>query len=284
MKLVNNNLSPIPFYDNLEMQNHRRDYSFGQIYDLVIKGNMLIPFQAIVDSSVQSIEKVELYYVNGALYADITEHIKENGLSIIQYPYFCVIRYPGNLPLVDIRAEGRYFIVMRTNAGYIYSDIFTVSNKVNSFLQLEYWNNNNFGLKNGIVDFSDAFKFRVYLPTQIGKPEYKFEEEVTERMGYSFVESQVSKKIYEFTFLAPEYLCDALRIVRLCENKTITSGNLIYDMTTFSMGVSWEEQGDLAAVECEFETDTVIANVGGYEPVPLGGDYNIDYNSDFNNE
>ena len=130
---------------------------------------------------------------------------------------------------------------------------------------------------------SDSFKFKCYLPTQIGKPEYDFEEEATERMGYTFIESQVSKKLYKFTFLAPEYLCDALRIVRLCNDKQITSKGQVYGLTTFNMKPEWEEQGDLAAVECEFETDTVISNIGGYEPV-LGGDFNNDFNNDFNTD
>ena len=55
-------------------------------------------------------------------------------------------------------------------------------------------------------------------------------------------------------------------------------------MITFNMDVNWEEQGDLAAVECEFETDTVIANLGGRYRTPLGGEYNKDYNNDYNKE
>ena len=100
-------------------------------------------------------------------------------------------------------------------------------------------------------------------------------------MGYTFIESQVSKKIYKFTFIAPEYLCDALRIVRLCENKRITNKSQVYDLTTFNMEPKWEDQGDLASVECEFETDTVIANIGGYTPELAGGDFNDDYNNDY---
>ena len=169
--------------------------------------------------------------------------------------------------------------------GIIYSDVFTVTNKVDDYLLLEYSNSYNFELKGGIVDFSDNFKFRCYLNTQVGRPEYDFEEEATERMGYTFIESQVSKKIYKFTFLAPEYLCDALRIVRLCENKQAISKKQVYDMTTFNMEPDWQDQGDLAAVECEFETDTVIANIGGYMPEqPLGGDYSNDFNNDFDIE
>lgn len=283
MKLVNNNISPLPFYDNLALQNHRKDYAFGQVYPLITYKNMLLPFQVVLASGT-SISWVRLYNYNTGTYTTITTSMKENGLTIKSYTGFKLLKYPGTLPIVEIKHEGLYYLAISISGlGIIYSDVFTVTNKVDDYLLLEYYNSYNFELKNGVVDFSDNFKFRCYLNTQIGKPEYDFEEEATERMGYTFIESQVSKKIYKFTFVAPEYLCDALRIVRLCENKQITSKLQTYDLTTFSMEPEWEDQGDLAAVECEFETDTVIANIGGYEPeLAKNGDFNNDFNNDFN--
>ena len=282
MKSVNNNISPLPFYDNIALQNHRKDYAFGQVYQLITYRNMLLPFQVVLASGT-SVNWVRLYNFNTGEYTDITTSIKENGLQIKSFTGFKLLKYPGTLPIVGIVHEGQYYLaIFISNLGIIYSDIFTVCNKVDDYLLIEYSNSYNFELKNGIVDFSDNFKFKCYLNTQVGKPEYDFEEEATERMGYTFIESQVSKKIYKFTFIAPEYLCDALRIVRLCENKQITSKSQVYDLTTFNMEPKWEDQGDLASVECEFETDTVIANIGGYEPTLLGGDFNNDYNNDFN--
>lgn len=281
MKLVNNNISPLPFYDNLALQNHRKDYAFGQVYPLITYKNMLLPFQVVLASGT-AINWVRLYNFNTGAYTTITTSMKENGLVIKSYTNFKLLKYPGTLPIVEIKHEGLYYLAISISGlGAIYSDIFTVTNKVGDYLLLEYYNSYNFELKNGIVDFSDNFKFRCYLNTQIGKPKYDFEEEATERMGYTFIESQVSKKIYKFTFIAPEYLCDALRIVRLCENKQITSKLQTYDLTTFSMEPEWEDQGDLAAVECEFETDTVIANIGGYIPETIDGDFNSDFNNDF---
>ena len=281
MKQINNNISPFPFYDDISRQNHRKDYAFGQIYPLAIYKNMLLPFQFCVSSGT-SVSEAKLYTIGGALAADILSNLKENGLVVKSYAGFKLVKYPGTLPVNAIKHEGQYYIRLRLNSGkYFYSDIFTVYNRVDDYLELEYRNSYNFELKNGVVDFSDNFKFKCYLPSQIGKPEYDFEEEATERMGYTFIESQVSKKLYKFTFLAPEYLCDALRIVRLCNDKQITSKGQIYDLTTFNMRPEWEEQGDLAAVECEFETDTVISNIGGYEPELLGGDFNNDFNNDF---
>ena len=50
MKQINNNISPLPFYDDISLQNHRKDYTFGQIYPLVVYRNMLLPFQFCVSS------------------------------------------------------------------------------------------------------------------------------------------------------------------------------------------------------------------------------------------
>lgn len=284
MKLVNNNISPLPFYDNIALQNHRKDYAFSQVYQLITYKNMLLPFQVVISKGT-SISWVRLYDFNTEKYIDITNSMKENGLIIKSFTDFKLLKYPGTLPIVEIKHEGLYYLAINiSDLGTIYSDIFTVTNRVSDYLLIEYSNSYNFELRNGIVDFSDNFAFKCYLNTQIGKPEYDFEEEATERIGYTFIESQVSKKIYKFTFLAPEYLCDALRIVRLCENKQITSKQQIYDAITFNIEPNWEDQGDLASVECEFETDTVIANIGGYTPKLAGGDFNIDFNNDFDIE
>lgn len=286
MKLVNNNISPLPFYDNIALQNHRKDYAFGQVYPLITYKNMLLPFQVVLSGGTR-VESVKLFDFNTGASTDITASIKENGLTLKSYNGFKLLKYPGTLPIAEIKHEGLYYLAIEIKVlssiknEVIFSDVFTVTNRVDDYLIIEYYNSYNFELKNGIVDFSDNFKFKCYLNTQIGKPEYDFEEEATERMGYTFIESQVSKKIYKFTFLAPEYLCDALRIVRLCENKQIISKLQTYDVSTFSMEPEWEDQGDLASVECEFETDTVVANIGGYMPALAGGDFNDDYDEDY---
>lgn len=281
MKLINNNISPLPFYNDIALQNHHKDYAFGQIYPLVIYRNMLLPFQVVLTKGT-GINYVRLCEHLTQDWLDITENMVENGLAVKSYTGFSILKYPGTLPIVKIKHEGRYYLeISISGLGIIYSDVFTVCNNVDDYLLIEYHNSYNFEFTNGIIDFSDNFKFKCYLNTQVGKPEYSFEEEATERMGYTFIESQVSKKIYRFTFLAPEYLCDALRIVRLCDNKRITSKSRVYELTTFSMEPEWEEQGDLAAVPCEFETDTVIANIGAYREEPRGGDYDEDYNEDY---
>lgn len=281
IKLINNNLSPLPFYDSIIFQNHRKDYAFGQVYNLITYRNMLLPFQVVLSKG-ESILSVKLHVFDTDEILDITSSMLENGLALKKNHSFTILRYPGTLPVVDMHYEGRFYLEIQIDEERIYSEVFVACNNVDNYLLLEYRNSYNFRLKNGIVDFSDNFRFKCYINTQIGKPEYAFEEEATDRMGYSFIESQVSKKVYKFTFVAPEYMCDALRIVRLCEDKQVTSRGVSYEMTTFNMEPDWEDQGDLAAVDCEFETDTVIANIGGYEPEEFGGEYNEDFNNDYN--
>lgn len=280
MKLINNNISPLPFYDSIDLQNHRKDYAFGNIYPLIIHKNILLPFQVLISSG-SAINWVRLHDFNSGKYLDITSQLIDNGLILKSYSNFSILKYPGKFPINGIGHEGRFYLsISIQDLGTIYSDIFTSSNTLNGFIHIEYSNLYSFELNGGIIDFSDGFSFECYLPAQIGKPEYEFEEEATERMGYSFIESQVSKKVYKFTFLAPEYMCDALRIIRLCSDKRITDDKLLYNMTSFNMRPQWEEQGDLASVECEFETDTVVSNLGGYLS-DAKGDFNDDFNDDF---
>lgn len=280
MMTVNSNISPLPFYDDISKQNHRKPYAFGNICPLIVS-SMLIPFQVVIQSG-SSIQWARLYNFETGKYIDITKSLINNGLGIKSIEGLKVLKYAAALPIPEIKFEGfHYLAISISGLGILYSDIFSIVNDTDKYLCLQYSNDYAFSFKKGIVDFSDNFIFRCYLDTKIGRPEYSFEEEVTERMGYSFIESQVSKKIYKFTFIAPEYLCDALRIVRMCKSKKIISDNEEYDLISFSMDPKWQDQGDLASVECEFETDNIIANIGGYSAAKLAGDFNNDFNNDF---
>lgn len=275
--LVNNNISPLPFYESLSLQNHRKDYAFGQIYPLIFPLGRVLPFQVVIPESVTTLNSARLINYTDNTVTDITVALRNTGLEIKSFSGFNLVRYfsDANLTGVSLK-EGRYYIQLNLQGLTLYSDIFTFTTGYSTYLHLTYSNDYSLKLKKGVVDFSNDFAFECYINTQIGKPEYIFEEEATERMGYTFIESQVSKKLYKFNFLAPEFLCDALRIVRLCNNKAITCNGQDYDITTFSIDPKWEEQGDLASVDAEFETDTVLGNIGG-----LSGDFNTEFNNDY---
>lgn len=283
MIIIGPNISPLPFYDDISMQNHRKEYSFGQIYPLIVHSGNILPFQFLLQVS-SDIEEVQLHPLGRALnageYIDITASMKQAGLSVKNVSGYSVVKYPATGSIPEIKSEGFYYIAMRLSGlGWLYSEVFNVRNDISSCLFLEYRNSHSFEIKNGIIDFSEDFKFKCYIDTLIGKPEYTFEEEATERMGRTFIETQVSKKVFKFSFVAPEYLCDALRLVRLCDSRYIYSKGQSYDATLFSIEPQWLDQGDLASVNAEFETDDVIAGIGGYSID--AGDFNNDFNNDY---
>lgn len=278
-------LSPLRFYDNLSKQNHRKSYAYGHISPLIMPFNTLDPFQFVLINNTDQI--IDAYLIDAKtderITGNILKQLEEAGFTHKNIGGLRLVTFPGIFPLLDIKYEGEYYLLLQSNIGYdYYSEVFCFTNTSDDCLTLEYWNPEaDFLIKNGIISFADNFRFKIRLRTELGKPEYKFEEEATKRLGYSFIESQVSSKIYKFNAVIPEYLCDALRIVRLCSNKTIESKGETYDMITFDMDVDWQDQGDLASVNCEFQVDNILVNLGGYSAQPSGGDYNEDFNNDY---
>ena len=284
-------LSPLKFYDSLDKQEFRKTYAYGHISPLITKANTISPFQFVVsDTRLSFIAQVNVVSVNTGERIDITEQIKDSGLQLISVDGYTILILKENFPIVNLVYEGHYYLTIAlAGIGYdqvFYSEVFCYTNSLDDCLEIEYWNKTgDFAIKNGIITFQDDFRFKLYLKSELGKPEYSFEEESTKRLGYSFIESQVSKKIYRFNTVVPEYLCDAMRLIRLCSNKTLKSKGEAYDMLSFEMDVDWQTQGDLASVTCEFETDNVLVNLGGFVPEELGGDFrNAHYDDDFDNQ
>ena len=280
------NISPLPFYTDLSQQHHRKSYAFGQIYPLISEGKYLLPFQFIVKGSEVVSEfnedydsaydkgnslgesnvliiGVQLVDFNTGVAANIMSDMTSGRLSFESLGNdLYIFKYPAVLPITAISHEGPYYLKIQLTIGTIYSEVFVSSNDVSNYIKIDYGNTYNLQMSEGYIDFSDDFRFKCYIAAEIGKPEYTFEEEAIVRMGYSFVESQVSKKTYRFVCVAPEYLCDALRVIRLCNSKRIYTKHAYYSPFSFSINPTWEEQGDLASVECEFETDSIIQNIG----------------------
>lgn len=260
-------LSPLKFYDDASKQCHRKSYAFGHVSPLLTFFHIIPPFQFVLPDSIS----INSIYVRNLKDERVTGNVlssfQEAGLTITEVSDFRVLCYPGNQLILSTLSEGQYYleINLSNNVSY-YSEVFCFENRTDNYLEIEYWNESgNFFLKDGVVSFENDFHFYILLETELGKPEYSFEEEVTKRLGYSFVESQVSKKTYKFNTLLPEFICDAMRIIRMCDNKIIRSKNDEYEAITFEVDTSWQNQGDLASVTCEFETDNVMVNIGGFK-------------------
>lgn len=135
-----------------------------------------------------------------------------------------------------------------------------------NYVKLEYWNDEKLAYPNGFVTTGtdNDFKFQMYIPTTFFKPKYEFEEEITKRAGYKFLELQTCNKVFGFSFLAPEYICDALRLVRLSDYIRFTHDGEYYNALNFEYNPDWQDNGYLAAIECQFETDTIIQKLPSF--------------------
>lgn len=278
-------ISPLKFYDDFHKQNRYRSFAYGYVAPLITNPNVVSPFQLIVSGNVSEVY-VRSANTNKRVTDNVVERFKDAGLRNVSKNSYNILLFLGIFPLSGvIDYEGQYWLEIHSGEWY-YSEVFCFDNNIDDCLKVEYWNpEGDFALKNGIIVLgSENFHFILLLKSELGKPEYSFEEEATKRLGYSFIESQVSKKTYKFNTVIPEYLCDAMRIIRLCSQKKITCKGETYDAITFNMEVDWQEQGDLASVTCEFDVDNIITNLGGFKHEALGGDFNNDYNNDYDIE
>lgn len=284
--IQNNNISVLPWYTSIEQQNHRKSYAYGTIYPLFTPKRTLLPFQIMRNTSSRNITGAQLYDKNGVLFADITTALKETGLQIVPFASlgYDVIVYPSLLPFAIDTPDGIYYARMTDGVNVWYSEMFTIVGDLSGYLKIEWYDVENFVFDAGqIVYQNPKFHNVLYLCTELGKPEYPFEEEGETRDGYFFPEKQISEKTYRCMALAPEYLCDVMRFIRMSDKVFVTDKyGRQYDCDTFLITPKWQTQGDLASVEIEFETATVAKKIGrGYITPGRKGDFNNDFNNDF---
>ena len=284
--IQNNNISVLPFYTSIDEQNHRKSYAYGKIYPLFVPADMLLPFQIIRNTRANDVTSVVLYDKTGKQVADITTNMKETGLQIVRFQSFRydVILYPSILPMPLNQLDGIYYMTLSDGVQTWYSEMFTVVQDVSAYLKIQWWDVENLVFDAGQIVYTEPnYKNTLYLCTELGKPEYEFEEDGEERDGYFFPEKQISVKTYKCTILAPEYLCDVMRFIRMADYIHITDKyGREYDCDTFLITPKWETQGDLASVEIEFKTNTVVKKIGRGYILGNKGDFNEDFNTDFN--
>lgn len=283
----NNNISVLPWYNTLGEQNHRKSYAYGAIYPLIAPADILLPFQIMRPTRSNSVTSVMLYDKTGTTVANITQPMIEAGLQVVRFQTlgYDVILYPATLPMPINMLDGIYYMRLSDGVQTWYSEMFTVVQDVSGYVKVQWWDIENLVFDAGqIVYTNPTYKNTLYLCTELGKPEYEFEEEGQDRDGYFFPEKQISLKKYKCTILAPEYLCDVMRFIRMADYIRVRDkyGN-VYNCDTFLITPKWQTQGDLASVEIEFKTDTVVKKIGRGYLASGSGDFNDDYNNDFNN-
>lgn len=282
----NNNLSPVPFYPNLTEQNHRLSYAYGNIYPLYGDTSTLLPFQIMRTHSAADIVSLDVYTKDGEFVKSLLSEMNNAGLEIAEYPSYDIdiIKFPALYAMPTDLEEGQYYLAISDGENEWYSDILTLINNLSPYLMIEWSDVEDLVFDAGIINYENGYKNRIYFASELGKPEYEFEEEGESRDGYFFAQKQISAKTYKCNVLAPEYLVDAMRLIRLSDIVLVRDKyGRTYNCDTFLITPNWQTQGDLASVEIEFTTSTVVKKIGRGYIIPNNGDFNNDFNDDFNN-
>lgn len=276
---VHNNFSPLAFRRKESKATYEKWYAFGKNYAIPASANTLTPFQFTeLNISVFDPDTIEVEVIN-----EETGELKKTGVyvSFDVMPEHGGVLYvsPGKNSFREALPQGTYRA--RFSIGYeVYiSTPFCVIPGIETsskYLLIEYWNDEKIAYPGGFITTgaNNDFRYQMYVPATICKPKYEFEEELTKRAGYKFLELQTSTKVYAFTFVAPEFICDAMRLIRLSDYIRISHDGEYYNALNFEFDVDWQEQLYLAAVDCQFETDSIIQKLPSFNRRDKASFYN----------
>lgn len=265
-----NNFSPLAFREKSMKATYKKWYAYGKEFALPFSTTELPPFQFTV-ANLPSFDPttVEVFLVDEATGTRGATGIKIKVDSMDGHGSVLYVS-PGSNVYAKSIDPGVYRAEFAIPEGETYvSTPICVTDGIETntnFVKLEYWNDEKLAYPNGFVTTGtdNDFKFQMYIPTTFFKPKYEFEEEITKRAGYKFLELQTCNKVFGFNFLAPEYICDALRLVRLSDYIRFTHDGEYYNALNFEYTPDWQDNGYLAAIECQFETDTIIQKLPSF--------------------
>ena len=265
-----NNFSPLAFREKSQKATYKKWYAYGKEFALPFSTTELPPFQFTV-ANLPSFDPttVEVFLVNEATGVRSGTGIKIKVDTMDEHNSVLYVS-PGSNVYAKSMEPGVYRAEFAIPEGETYvSTPICVTEGIETntnFVKLEYWNDEKLAYPNGFVTTGtdNDFKFQMYIPTTFFKPKYEFEEEITKRAGYKFLELQTCNKVFGFNFLAPEYICDALRLVRLSDYIRFTHDGEYYNALNFEYNPDWQDNGYLAAIECQFETDTIIQKLPSF--------------------
>lgn len=249
---------------------YKKWYAYGKEFALPFSTTELPPFQFTV-ANLPSFDPttVEVFLVDEATGTRVATGIKIKVDSMDGHGSVLYVS-PGSNVYAKSIEPGVYRAEFAIPEGETYvSTPICVTDGIETntnFVKLEYWNDEKLAYPNGFVTTGtdNDFKFQMYIPTTFFKPKYEFEEEITKRAGYKFLELQTCNKVFGFNFLAPEYICDALRLVRLSDYIRFAHDGEYYNALNFEYTPDWQDNGYLAAIECQFETDTIIQKLPSF--------------------
>jgi hypothetical protein len=225
--------TPFAFYELEEWQNRNLRWCKGEqyTYRLLCPKTHLLPFQIRRTPVDYPITALNLRTEDGTVVRDLLPNIAEKDFKVRRlklepegdYKDY-IIQY-GREPLTEPLPEGRYYLTLEDcTGGTYYSEVIEVCDfdylRPEKLVRLVYCNCSPIG---GII-YGDGYKNILYLDTEIGTPEYKYDEEgVNDGDGNFKPTHQKQYKYYQFILTAPEFLSDALHTIRAHDEVYITS-------------------------------------------------------------
>jgi hypothetical protein len=257
-----NNASVLPFYDSTNHQLRNRDEVFTESnFSLLCPIRELLPFQALKSTN-DPIQVVWLHRLEDKTKSNVTSALIGLLSVVNSTKQYKTVLFRGLEDTSLTSAVGNYYLEIGDGVEVMYSDVFTVVDNKNELIELSYGNKHNISSSYYDVFFDELFRFKLYIPAKLGYPDYEFEQESEKRDGLEYIEKQISQKIYKFNMVAPEYLCDSMRYIRLSDFITIKQGSRSFKVFNFLMTPQWLEAGILAGVACEFNCDTIVKKIG----------------------
>lgn len=276
---VHNNFSPLAFRKKESKATYEKWYAFGKNYAIPASANTLIPFQ-FTDVNVGEIQpdSIEVVAVNQETGEGIKTGVYVSSDNMPEHGSVLYVS-PGKNSFREALPQGTYRAEFSIGTQFYISTPFCVIPGIETsskYLLIEYWNDEKIAYPGGFITTgaNNDFRYQMYVPATICKPKYEFEEELTKRAGYKFLELQTSTKVYAFTFVAPEFICDAMRLIRLSDYIRISHDGEYYNALNFEFDVDWQEQLYLAAVDCQFETDSIIQKLPSFNRRDKASFYN----------
>lgn len=275
MTWTNSNYSVLPWYDAVSRQQHRKSYAQGQIWPLYTRNKRLPPFQVIKTTALTTAPTVlNLISLETGFSTDILATALSNGLLLESFTGYDVISYTGGEDLDITTPQGQYYAEMSDGTNTWYSEVFFIVHDLSQFVQVNFWHDEPFIIPGGHISYTEPFSNFLYLKTEINRPEYPYEEELSERDGYKFPIYSASKKVFRFTALLPEYMIDVVRLIQQHHFVTIVQFGITYNVDYIRINpTGWVQIGHLNNVEFEFETDTVVQVTGKIKPENEGYSY-----------
>lgn len=260
---TNNNINPLPWYDNVAQQDVNKKYTSDKIYSLLTPINNILPFQLKRFKRANPILSFLLKGQDGSTCYDITDDIKASGLQVDPYLDFDLIVNYNRQPLTTEIIPGFYYAEMTDGVETWYSEVFRMVESLEDYIKIEYWNKAPLENVRGemLIDYTGGYRNVLYIDSFVSHPNYVFEKEAEELDGVVFAEKQTAKKVYRFQVSGPEYMTDVFQTIFLADNIKISQNGVTYNATNFITTHQWDDAKRYAVIENEFDTTNVFKTI-----------------------